>query len=578
MLLFKDTHHIGQTDFYYSKVLKINEQSSRLVTLKYNVKFILTSICILSSIGAISSIIGCSTAAQYEKNTDKEVYDILKKAEKHVFGKDKDFTINTKHSNKTAQNTTHNQILAETQQADVLTLNIDQALSYAAKNSREYQSQKEALYLDALTLTGALNDFGPNFSSTAGGQLQNQSDGDVIGSTDATQRLSQNLLAGGNYSLALANDLLRFFSGDPRRSASSVISLNILQPLLRGAGNKIAAERLTQANRNVIYAIRDYHQFQNTFANNITIQYLRLLQQKESVDNQYQNYISRKENTEYLTARAVDRASPQEVSDSEQGELQAKNNWINAKASYQTSLDNFKITLGAPTGSTLELDDRELDKIVEAGLHPLNINAEEAFNLALNNRPPLFNSIDRFDDSKRSVVIAANQLKATVNFVASASLASTDGSFDRFDLDNLSSQVGLELNLPINRINERNNYRRALISFQANIRSLSLTYDNLNNLIIRQIREIEQFKQSYQIQLNAVKLAKDRVEGNRLRLQAGTVIFRRLSESQDALIDAQNAVTNALINYQDARLDFYNDIGIIDTTKPNYWLAKKPTK
>ena len=540
-------------------------------------KFILTSIYILGSVGASVSIIGCS-ASQYEKQADKQVYDILKEAEKHVFGKEKAFTIDTKHSKKTAENTTYNQILAETQKAEVISLNIDQALSYAARNSRDYQSQKEALYLDALTLTNTRNNFGPNFSSTAGGQLQNQADGDVIGSTDATQRLSQNLIAGGNYSLTLANDLLRFFSGDPRRSAGSVLSLNVFQPLLRGAGSKIAAENLTQANRNVIYAVRDYQQFQNTFANNITIQYLRLLQQKEAVDNQYQNYISRKENTEYLKARAVDRASPQEVSDSEQGELQAKNSWINAKAGYQTSLDNFKVTLGAPTGSTLELDDGELDKIVKAGLHPLDINEEQAFKLALENRLPLFNSIDQFDDSKRDVIIAANQLKATVNLTASTSLASTDGSFDRFDLDNLNSQVGLELNLPINRINERNNYRRSLISFQANIRSLSLTYDNLNNLVIRNIREIEQFKQSYNIQLNAVELAKDRVEGNRLRLQAGTVIFRRLSESQDALIDAQNAVTNALINYQDARLDFYNDIGIIDTTKPNYWLAKKPTK
>ena len=540
-------------------------------------KSILTSIYILGSLGTTISIIGCS-ASQYEKQADKEVYDILKKAEKHVFGEEKAFTIDTKHSKKTAENTTYNQILTETQKAEVISLNIDQALSYAARNSRDYQSQKEALYLDALTLTNTRNNFGPNFSSTAGGQLQNQADGDVIGSTDATQRLSQNLIAGGNYSLTLANDLLRFFSGDPRRSAGSVLSLNVFQPLLRGAGSKIAAENLTQANRNVIYAVRDYQQFQNTFANNITIQYLRLLQQKEAVDNQYQNYISRKENTEYLKARAVDRASPQEVSDSEQGELQAKNSWINAKAGYQTSLDNFKVTLGAPTGSTLELDDGELDKIVKAGLHPLDINEEQAFKLALENRLPLFNSIDQFDDSKRDVIIAANQLKATVNLTASTSLASTDGSFDRFDLDNLNSQVGLELNLPINRINERNNYRRSLISFQANIRSLSLTYDNLNNLVIRNIREIEQFKQSYNIQLNAVELAKDRVEGNRLRLQAGTVIFRRLSESQDALIDAQNAVTNALINYQDARLDFYNDVGIIDTTKPNYWLAKKPIK
>ena len=522
-------------------------------------------------------MVGCS-AIQHKKNADKEVYEILKKTEKHVFGKEKSFTIATKHSKKNIDNTTHNDILAETQQTGLLELDINQALDYAAKNSREYQSEKEFLYLEALSLTRTKNNFTPNFGSTAGGQIQNQSDGDVIGSTNATQRLSQSLLAGGSYSLALANDLLRFFSGDPRRSASSVISLNILQPLLRGSGSKIAAESLTQANRDVIYAVRDYHQFQNTFANEITIQYLSLLQQKEAVDNQYQNYISRKQNTEYLRARSVDRASPQEVSDSEQGELQAKNSWINSKASYQTSLDNFKITIGAPSGFTLKLNDDELDKVVKTGLQPLDLNSSQAFNLALKNLLPLFNSVDRFDDSKRDVVIAADQLKATVDFVASASLASTDGSFDRFDLDNLSSQVGLELDLPINRISERNNYRRALISFQSNIRSLSLTYDNLNNLVIRRIREIEQFKQSYNIQLNAVKLAEDRVEGNRLRLQAGTVIFRRLSESQDALIDAQNSVTDALVNYLEARLDFYNDIGIIDTTKPNYWLARSPIK
>ncbi len=543
-------------------------------------KHILTPKQILCSLGASISIVSfvACTAAQHVENADKEVYQILKEAEKHVFGEEQNLSIKNKNSDKNHTNTTSSQILAESQQTGQLTLNIDQALNYAAENSREYQSEKESLYLVALNLTESRNNFSPNFSSSAGANTQIQSGGDVIGSTDANQRLSQNLLAGGSYSLSLANDLLRYFSGDPRRSASSAISFSILQPLLRGAGSKIAAENFTQANRNVIYAIRDYHQFQNTFANDITLQYLRLLQQKESVDNQYKNYISRKENTDYLRARSVDRASPQEVSDSEQGELLAKNNWITANSSYQTSLDNFKITIGAPTGTTLTLDDSELEKIVSAGLRPLNMDADKAFQLALQNRLPLINSIDQFDDIKRDVIIAADQLKATVSFVASASLASSDGSFDRFDLDNLSSQVGIELNLPINRINERNNYRRALIRFQSGIRSLSLTYDNLNNLMIRRVREIEQFKQSYNIQLNAVKLAKKRVEGNKLRLQAGTVIFRRLSESQDSLIDAQNAVTAALISYLDSRLELYADIGILDSTTSNYWLKNQPTR
>ncbi|MGJ8655000.1 MAG: TolC family protein [Akkermansiaceae bacterium] len=522
-------------------------------------------------------LMGCS-AGQQQKKADAQVYQILKKAEKSVFGKSKDFTIDTNYSRKKPKNINASQLLEDSQRGGQLTLNIDQTLDYAAKHSRDYQSQKETLYLAALSLTGARNDFGPNFSSTASGRLRDQQNGDLRGTGTLNQRISQNLTTGGNYSLSLANDLLRYFTGDPRNSAGSVISLNILQPLLRGAGRDIAAERFTQANRDVIYAIRDYHHFQNTFSMEIVIQYLRLMQQKESVSNQYKNYISRQKDTEYLRARAVDRASPQEVSDSEQSELQAKTSWINAKSRYQTSLDDFKITIGAPSSVTLNLNDNELDKLVKAGLHPLRVNEKQAFKLALENRLPLINEIDRFDDTKRQVVISANQLKAQVNFVASASLASTDGRLDKLNLDNLTSQVGVELNLPINRINERNNYRRSLIRFQSNIRSLSRTYDSLNNLVIRRIREVQQFKQNYEIQRNAVKLAEDRVEGNRLRLQAGTVIFRRLSESQDALISAQNSVTAALIDYQNARLQLYTDIGILDPNSSNYWLERNPTR
>lgn len=522
-------------------------------------------------------LVSCS-AGQHQKNADSQVYQILKRAEKHVFGTSKDFSVDTKYSNLKTKEVNASQLLAESQSGGELTLSIDQALSFAAENSQEYQSQKEALYLTALTLTGVRNSYSPNFSSSFNTGARDQPDGYLLSNAGTNQRISQNLTTGGNYSLILANDLLRYFTGDPSRSASSVISLNIFQPLLRGAGSDIAAEFLTQACRNVIYALRDYHHFQNEFSKSIVIQYLRLLQQKESVSNQYKNYLSRQQDTKYLSARAVDRASPQEVSDSEQDELEAKNSWINAKSLYQTSLDNFKLTLGAPSSVQLNLDDNELNKLVKSGLQPLTVKQQQAFNLALKNRLPLMNDIDRFDDSKRQVKIAANLLKAQVNLLASASLASTDNSIDKFNLDNLSSQVGVELNLPINRINERNNYRRELINFQASIRLLSRSYDNLNNLIIRRIREVEQFKQNYDIQRNAVTLAEQRVEGNRLRLQAGTVIFRNLSESQDALIAAQNAVTAALIDYQDARLQLYTDIGILDPNSSSYWLEKDPTR
>jgi len=117
-----------------------------------------------------------------------------------------------------------------------------------------------------------------------------------------------------------------------------------------------------------------------------------------------------------------------------------------------------------------------------------------------------------------------------------------------------------------------------LINFEASIRSLGKNFDELRNLLDQRIRELEQFRQSYEIQQNAVVLAQKRVEGNQLRLKAGTVIFRRLSESQDALIAAKNAETRALVDYLGARLDLLVDLGVLESDQQRYWLKENPSK
>ncbi len=528
------------------------------------------------SLGVVGLLVGCS-AQQSKKAADGEVYAILQKAEKHVFGKKTDFTIDTKYSARQPKHVKASELLDKSQSGGSRSMSIDDAINYAVRNSREYQSQRERLYLTALNLSSSKHRFNPQFGAGVDPFVARDSNGDQRGGVGTSGRLSQSLITGGNYSLSLANDLLKYFTGDPRRSASSVVSLNILQPLLSGAGKKIAAEQLTQANRNVVYGLRDYNQFQDEFSREIVVQYLRLLQQKESVKNQLTNYEARQSNAEYLRARAVDRASPQEVSDAEQDELQSKTSWINAKARYQTSLDDFKLTLGMPTTVKLSLVDNELDKIANSGLKTVSLTTRQSFNLALKNRLPLLNEIDRFEDQKRQVVIAADALKADINLVGSASLRSTGNSYEKFNFDRVSSQVGLELNLPINKKIERNGYRSSLIQFESSIRGLSRTYDSLQNLMEQRHRQLRQFQQNYEIQKGAVELAKKRVEANKMRLQAGTLIFRRLSESQDSLIQAQNAVTDALVDYQQARLQLFTDIGILNTEDRSYWLKSNPT-
>ncbi|MGY8646612.1 MAG: TolC family protein [Verrucomicrobiales bacterium] len=531
----------------------------------------------ISACLAILFLGGCSTGF-YKKRADKGVYEILKKVENDIFGESSGFSIDTPTSGKKTKDVTALKLLKSRNKGGEITLSLDQALGYAIKNSREYQSEKEKLYLTALNLTGERHNFRPSFFGRTRAESNRLSDGERTGTTSTDLGINQALRTGGSLGISIANDLLRYFTGDPRRSAASVLNLNVTQPLLRGAGSKIAAERLTQANRNVVYAVRDFSHFQNTFSVEIVNDYFDLLQLKNVIFNEYNNYESRRANKEYLTAR-VDRESPEAQGDAKQDELQAKNRYISSITSYRNALDRFKITLGLPQTTNLRLDDKEIDLIRAAGAKSLYLGSQEGFLVALDNRLPLFNQIDRFEDNKRQVAIAANQLKADLNIIGSGSLNSDGGPTDYtdFDFKNVRTSVGLQLNLPLDRLRERNDYRATLINFESATRTLGQNFDELRNLLDRRIRELEQFRQSYQIQQNAVVLAKNRVEGNQLRLKAGTVIFRRLSESQDALISTQNAETRALVDYLGARLNLLIDLGVLQSDQKRYWLKENPS-
>lgn len=523
---------------------------------------------------------GC-TANFYRKQADKDVYEILSKVEADIFGESKPFSIDTEHSSEKPKEVDQQQILdGRTTSRDKVVLPLDEALNYAVAHNREYQTEKEALYLTALTLTGERYNFFPQIFARSRATGTRQEDGERLGTVSTDIGVTQALLTGADIGISIANDLLRFYTGDPRKSAASVISMNLLQPLLRGAGRAIAGERLKQSHRNVFYAVRDFSHFQNTFAVDVVIEYFRLLQAKEVIFNEYNNYLSRKSDTERLRARSVDRQSLEDVAQSEQSELSAKDNYLSAITRFRNALDRFKITLGMPQTIDLRVDDSELERLRETGLIPLEIGREASFRTALAHRLPLLNEVDRFEDSQRQVVVAADRLKADLNILGDASLGNDEGptQYEEFDFNNVRASLGVQLNLPLDRLRERNDYRAVLISFERAIRSLGLTFDQLRNLIDQELRELARLRQSYEIQQNAEALAQNRVRGNRLRLEAGTLLFRDLTESQDALIRAQNAVVNALVDYLEARLRFLTDLGILSTEEELFWLKEDALK
>lgn len=521
---------------------------------------------------ALLALAGC-TAKQYEERADREVYGIVRAVEQEVFGRTNQFRIDTSWSERDPDSILAPEIILERTETNRLTLTLEDTLDLAARQSRRYQTEKERLYLTALTLTGEQYEFGPQFFANTGADYLRSSSGERSGSLNTRVGVSQLLQTGGRLSLNLANDLLRFYTGNTRREAINTLSVNLTQPLLRGFGKHNAAvERLTQAERNVVYAVRSYSYFQKQYAIGIVNDYFSLLGQKNVIRNTYSNYVSQVQSTKRLEARSRDRESINDVDRARSSELSARNSYVNTIANYFNSLDAFKLELGLPLNVHLYLDDGELTELQAIGLIPVNLDKNAAFRLAVERNYPLMNSIDQFEDTGRKLRIARDQLKADLNFFANASLASdAPTDYTDFDINNVRYNFGLQLNLPIDRLRERNSYRAALVNFEADIRSLALDLDSLKDRIERGVRTLEQRRQNYLIQQNALQLANRRVESSALLLEAGRGTVLDLVDAQNEQISAQNSVTSALVNYQATRLELLLTIGIVETESEKFW-------
>jgi outer membrane protein TolC len=524
--------------------------------------------------GMLLSVLGCSTNF-YRERADKDVYGILKYKEKGLFGKTNEFSIDTEYSSRDPSEIPPEELInGRGLSGEKRTIDIPESLRLAIANNRSFQSRKERLYLSALTLTGRRFEFEKQPFGRLRGGGDRESDKDLrLDSNGNRFGFTQLLKTGGTVSATLANDMVRYFTGDPRRSITTVMSVNFMQPLLRGAGQAIVAENLTQSERDVIYEIRDFALFQQTFAVGVISQYVRLLQQQDQVRNSYQNYLRLKALNKRAVAMVEAERMPKfQFDQSVQQDLSGRSSYISAVQRYQNQLDDFKKELNFPQGVHLVLNTEILSDLKAIGLQVVNVGDVDGYRSAVEKKLDILNAIDRFEDRKRKIKVAANALKAELNFLSDVSLQNDSTDYAAFDPGNFKASAGLELDLPFNRRAQRNSYRGALIRFESELRSLTISLDDTRDAVREGLRSLEQLRQNFVIQKEALRLANDRVSSVRELIEAGRAQIRDELEAQNALLSAQNSVTRVLVDYFDARLKFLIDVGVLNMAPEQWWL------
>jgi len=524
-------------------------------------------------IAVIFCIAGGCSPEHYKAEADKEVYNIIDGKWRDSFGS----KVNYKVSDVPAS---ANDVQIENAVPSSNVISLAHAVAMATAHNRSYQTQKEALYLSALSLTDERHKYARQWFGTIDGRYI--SDGGEE-ETSISGGGEENALVGFDrlhligdgvlISTGLAIDWIRFLSGDPRTSLRSVLSATVTAPILGAGAGKVAREQLTQAERNVFYDIRAFNRYRKTFVVDIATSYYNVLQLRDVVTNAENNYKRSVESKERLEMESeAGRKSRIDVDEAEQNVLAAESRVVASQERYEQSLDFFKISLSIPTDANVVLDQNELNVLEEMGISEIEFTLDESVETALLQRLDLYNSADSIDDALRNVHLAAEGLGPQLNLTGSANVASRQESdFSSLQFNRGSYSLGFDADLPLDRKTQRNNYRRALIALEQQQREYEEYMDSIKFAVRSAYRRLQETADRYKIEKNSLKLAEERVEMNKVLLDAGRVTTRILLQSQDALLEAQNSVTRALIDHLDAKLSFYRDVGIMQVRPDGMW-------
>jgi len=476
-------------------------------------------------------------------------------------------------------------------------LSLEKALAIAVNHSRTYQTQKEQVFLSALSLTLARHEFVPIFSASGDAtyeitsvpvsELVTDPNGvqHPVFSNVRTETVTANssmeasilLATGARLTANFTTDFLQFLAGDGTSTVASHLFGTITQPLWRGAGYKVTVENLTQSDRNLLYALRNFARFRKDFSVQVATAYYNVLQNRDQARNSFSNLQSSRKNADRTRALAKEgRVAQADLGRLEQQELTSESTWISAILNYKNALDNFKIQIGLTTDASVMLDDRELEllKII----HP-QLNVEDAIKVALATRLDYQNAVNEVEDAQRKIAVAANALRAQIDLTSSGGISSKPG--DHFavpDISRYSWNAGLTVNLPLDRVAEANAYRSSLISLEQSKRNMSLQEDNIKLQVRDSWRALDQAKRAFEISKVGVELAERRVEEQNLLAELGRAKAQDQVDAQNDLSSSKNQYTQALVGHTIARLQFWDNLGILYIKDAGQWEEPKNAK
>ena len=206
-------------------------------------------------------------------------------------------------------------------------------------------------------------------------------------------------------------------------------------------------------------------------------------------------------------------------------------------------------------------------------LTPVEIELDDAMLTGLVLRLDLMNRRGELADARRLAKLAADDLRSVLNLQATQVVSNNVLEPAGWNFDNARSDVRLSLDLPLNRQQQRNAYRNALINYQASRRAVMQQEDTIKLAIRDDLRNLALAREQYQIGIASAALANERVSSTQLELALGFpgVAARDFLEAQDAFRLAVSGVADNHLGYIVNRIQFFLDVEQLQLDDRGFW-------
>jgi outer membrane protein TolC len=339
------------------------------------------------------------------------------------------------------------------------------------------------------------------------------------------------------------------------------LRLLLTQPLLRGVGPNTSFFELTNARRAVQGQQRTFDLARQRTAVEVAAAFYAVIAQRQLLEVARQS-LDRTEGLRKSSAARLEvgLASKLDVFRAELQAAQASDAMVRSQAALASALERFRALLALAPSDPVEPEAAALPATDDA-FEPVSVLVQRA----LETRLELAEARDQVSDAERSASLAKQNLLPQLDLNLGVTQLGFGSSFGTaWTAGDTQVNVFLSASYPLPQASQRATRAVALLELGSRQRAVRQRELDVEQEVRQALRDLEQIRQSVELQRKAVEVAEQQRRLAVLRYERGLGSNFDVVDAESSLVTARSALVQLLTSYAIARLDLKRTTGTLD--------------